>query len=98
MIFFFFFLRVNQLMEKVWCIHSDFTNASENGKLIWGNVINIYSSRPRDSGSQALGVSACAFVVESNGAAGSLAFVAKNNRAAGFDGREELIKRKKKRI
>lgn len=46
-------------LDKVRCVLAVFTEESENGDWIWGNsdVINIFSSRPKDRGSKALGVS-----------------------------------------
>lgn len=56
-------------LEKIRCVRADFTDVSENGEWIWGNsdAISIYSSRPKERGTQALGVSTGAFVAENKG-------------------------------
>ncbi|XP_009776767.1 hypothetical protein At1g04090-like [Nicotiana sylvestris] len=61
-------------LDKVRCVRADLTDVSESHDWIWGtNGLNVYSSRPRDSGTQALGVSTGAFMAQNNGAADSLA-------------------------
>ncbi|KAF3638971.1 putative non-specific lipid-transfer protein 8-like [Capsicum annuum] len=61
-------------VDKVCCVCDDLTDACEIYDWIWGtNGLNVYSSRPRDRGMQALGVLTGAFMVQNNGAADVLA-------------------------
>lgn len=61
-------------LDKVRCVRDDLTDTCESHDLIWGtDGLNVYSSRPRDRGVQALGVATGAFMVQKNGAADSLA-------------------------
>ncbi|PHT60731.1 hypothetical protein CQW23_03094 [Capsicum baccatum] len=61
-------------VDKVRCVRDDLTDACESHDWIWGtNGLNVYSSRPRDRGMQALGVPTGAFMVRNNGAADALA-------------------------
>ncbi|KAJ8534724.1 hypothetical protein K7X08_016452 [Anisodus acutangulus] len=61
-------------LDKVRCVRADLTDACESHDWIWGtNGLNVYSSRPRDRGMQALGVATGAFMVQNNGATDSLA-------------------------
>lgn len=63
-------------VEKVRCVRSDYTDATDLDSWIWGssNGINIYGSRPKVTGIQALGVSTGTFILaQNNGAATSLA-------------------------
>ncbi|XP_009793524.1 hypothetical protein At1g04090-like [Nicotiana sylvestris] len=61
-------------LDKIHCVRSDLTDVSESDDWIWGNNgLNVYSSRPRDRGINALGVSTGAFVASNNGTADSLA-------------------------
>ncbi|XP_022153412.1 uncharacterized protein LOC111020924 [Momordica charantia] len=56
-------------VEKIRCVRSDLTEECENETWIWGptksrdeNGFNVYSSRPRNRGITATGVSAGAFI------------------------------------
>lgn len=60
--------------DKICCVRADFTEANENERWVWGlennvspNGINIYSSRPRNRGVEAMGVLTGTFVVQNNG-------------------------------
>ncbi|KAM3204618.1 hypothetical protein P3L10_028027 [Capsicum annuum] len=60
-------------LDKVRCVRDDLTDACESHDCIWGtNGLNVYSSRPRDRGMQALRVPIGAFMVQNNGAADAL--------------------------
>ncbi|KAG8391349.1 hypothetical protein BUALT_Bualt01G0178600 [Buddleja alternifolia] len=61
-------------LDRIRCVRSDFTESNENGPWIWGpakdfneNVVNIYSSRPRNRGIEAMGVLTGTFVTQNNG-------------------------------
>ncbi|KAH6772919.1 DUF946 family protein [Perilla frutescens var. hirtella] len=62
-------------LDKIRCVRVDFTDTNDNETWIWGpgknvgsNVINIYSSRPRNRGIGAMGVPTGTFVAQNNGA------------------------------
>ncbi|XP_024984119.1 uncharacterized protein LOC112520046 [Cynara cardunculus var. scolymus] len=61
-------------VQKVRCVRSDFTDAVEVDSWIWGldkkintNNFNLYDSRPKDRGVNALGVSTGSFIVQNGG-------------------------------
>ncbi|KAL3537270.1 hypothetical protein ACH5RR_000636 [Cinchona calisaya] len=63
-------------LEKIRCVHENFTDVSDIDGWIWGGSsgINIYSSRPKDRGLQYLGVSTGTFIaLQNNSPATSLA-------------------------
>lgn len=60
--------------DKVRCVRSDFTEASEIDTWIWGldkeidpNGLNIYGSKPAERGTQAVGVPTGSFIVQNGG-------------------------------
>ncbi|XP_006359130.1 uncharacterized protein [Solanum tuberosum] len=56
-------------LDKIRCVRADLTDVSETDDWIWGNdVLNVYSSRPKDRGIKGLGVSTGAFMALNNGA------------------------------
>ncbi|GAA0169374.1 hypothetical protein LIER_40745 [Lithospermum erythrorhizon] len=66
-------------LDKIHCVHADFTDICENDDWSWGtgkdinsNGINIYSSRPRDRRLGALGVPTGTFIAQINGLTSSV--------------------------
>lgn len=62
-------------LDKICCVRADFTEPNENERWVWGlgkevstNGINVYSSRPRNRGVEAMGVVTGTFIVQNNGA------------------------------
>ncbi|XP_071720945.1 hypothetical protein At1g04090-like [Rutidosis leptorrhynchoides] len=62
-------------IEKIRCVRIDFTESIEVGKWIWGSdkknnttSLNIYESRPKDRGVNALAVPTGSFLVHKGGA------------------------------
>ncbi|PWA35215.1 hypothetical protein CTI12_AA598700 [Artemisia annua] len=77
------------LLSKVRCVRSDFTDAIEVDTWIWGlgKNLNLYESRPKDRGINALGVSTGLFVVQNAGATADMPLIyclrnTKNNLSA----------------
>ncbi|KAM7476635.1 hypothetical protein LguiB_023878 [Lonicera macranthoides] len=59
--------------NKIRCVRSDFTDSIETKAWIWGsNGLNVYSLRPTERGTQALGVPIGSFIAQNGGAALSL--------------------------
>ncbi|XP_073146425.1 hypothetical protein At1g04090 [Henckelia pumila] len=56
-------------LDKVRCVEIDFTDDCENGALIWSleTGVNVYISRPRVRGVEAMGILAGTFVARTNG-------------------------------
>ncbi|KAI3826892.1 hypothetical protein L1987_00952 [Smallanthus sonchifolius] len=61
-------------LEKIRCVQSEFTDAIEVDRWIWGldkkintNNLNVYETRPKDRGVNALSVSTGSFVVQNGG-------------------------------
>ncbi|XP_059633722.1 hypothetical protein At1g04090-like [Cornus florida] len=67
-------------LDKIRCVRSDLTDVCETEAWIWGlgkevntNGFNIFSSRPTNRGTQALGVSTNTFIAQNGGDALSIA-------------------------
>lgn len=62
-------------LDRVQCVQSDFTDSNENLAWIWGpgkdnvsaNGVNVYTSRPKVRGIQAMGVPTGTFVAQISG-------------------------------
>ncbi|KAI3739495.1 hypothetical protein L2E82_29901 [Cichorium intybus] len=76
-------------VHKIRCVRSDFTDAVEVDSWIWGldkkintNNINLYESRPKDRGVNALSVPTGSFLVQNGGAPTdvSLVYCLKNKK------------------
>ncbi|KAI7741482.1 hypothetical protein M8C21_000178 [Ambrosia artemisiifolia] len=77
------------LLERIRCVRSDFTEIVEFDRWIWGlknvidpNGLNVYGSRPKDRGVQAMGVSTGSFIVQNVGGSTdvSLPYCLKNTK------------------
>ncbi|KAD4982601.1 hypothetical protein E3N88_19272 [Mikania micrantha] len=76
-------------LEIIRCVRSDFTEIVEFDRWIWGlksevdpNGLNVYGSRPKDRGVQAMGVSTGSFLVQNVGGSAelSLPYCLKNTK------------------
>ncbi|KAI7732943.1 hypothetical protein M8C21_032564 [Ambrosia artemisiifolia] len=76
-------------LERIRCVRSDFTEIVEFDRWIWGlknvidpNGLNVYGSRPKDRGVQAMGVSTGSFIVQNIGGSTdvSLPYCLKNTK------------------
>lgn len=68
-------------LEKIRCVRADFTDVIENDEWIWGNSDTIFSvskSRPKNRGTQGLGVSTGAFMAVNKSGVSSPAACLKN--------------------
>ncbi|KAK6162796.1 hypothetical protein DH2020_002637 [Rehmannia glutinosa] len=86
-------------IDKARCVRSDFTDSNENQAWIWGpgedvnsNGINIYSSRPRNRGIQAMGVLTGTFIVQNNGVNLDLPCLKNGNGNKNFMPNEDQLK------
>ncbi|KAF5761157.1 putative vacuolar protein sorting-associated protein [Helianthus annuus] len=77
-------------MERIRCVRSDYTEIAEFDRWIWGlkneidpNGLNVYGSRPKDRGVQAMGVSTGSFMVQNTGGSAdvSLPYCLKNTKS-----------------
>ncbi|XP_076949171.1 hypothetical protein At1g04090-like [Bidens hawaiensis] len=80
-------------LEKIRCVRSDFMETVEVDRWIWGlkdeidpNGLNVYGSRPKDRGVQAMGVSTGSFLVQNIGGSAdvSLPCCLKNTKSTLF--------------
>ncbi|KAK9051517.1 hypothetical protein SSX86_028144 [Deinandra increscens subsp. villosa] len=76
-------------LDKIRCVRSDFTEIVELDRWIWGlkneidpNGLNVYGSRPKDRGVQAMGVPTGSFLIQniSGSADVSLPYCLKNTK------------------
>ncbi|CAH9128932.1 unnamed protein product [Cuscuta epithymum] len=52
-------------LDKIGCVRDDFTDIAENDEWIWGSKgLNVYSTRPKVRGIQALGLSTGTFMAQ----------------------------------
>ncbi|XP_071694053.1 hypothetical protein At1g04090-like [Rutidosis leptorrhynchoides] len=68
--------------DKIMCVRNDLTDECESDALLFDadNSVNVYSSRPKTRGAQALGVSVGTFIIEDeNNTSYSLLSCLKNN-------------------
>ncbi|CAI9103265.1 OLC1v1001722C4 [Oldenlandia corymbosa var. corymbosa] len=80
-------------LDKIRCVHANFTDAIDNGEWIWGHSdggLNVYAPRPGSRGPGASGVSAGTFLVTLNGGPASAQFACLKNVAANFSGMPNL--------
>lgn len=80
-------------LERIRCVQSDFTENVEFDRWIWGlnkeidpNGLNVYGSRPKDRGVQAMGVSTGSFLVQNIGGSSDVSqpYCLKNTRDSLF--------------
>ncbi|MFS7889114.1 putative vacuolar protein sorting-associated protein [Helianthus anomalus] len=76
-------------LERIRCVRSDYTEIAEFDRWIWGlkneidpKGLNVYRSRPKDRGVQAMGVSTGSFMVQNTGGSAdvSLPYCLKNTK------------------
>ncbi|KAJ0822264.1 putative vacuolar protein sorting-associated protein [Helianthus annuus] len=67
-------------LERIRCVRSDYTEIAEFDRWIWGlkneidpNGLNVYGSRPKDRGVQAMGVLTGSFIVQNPGGSADVA-------------------------
>ncbi|KAL5720545.1 hypothetical protein ACHQM5_013210 [Ranunculus cassubicifolius] len=60
---------VKPALDRIRCVQSDFTEASQNDELVWGNPsgINIYGMKPNPIGTRDPGVCVGTFIAQVNG-------------------------------
>ncbi|KAL4570239.1 hypothetical protein LXL04_025890 [Taraxacum kok-saghyz] len=68
-------------LDKIRCVRADLTDECEVDELLWGadNGVNVYSSRPKNRGTQSPGVGVGTFIIEDENNNNSFIYCLKNN-------------------